>query len=269
MNGTVDTILLGWSLAALLFLLSLARPAAGFGPRHRHAAMAGVLILAAAAVYGADIVNLPEIAGALVIGAAIGLLCGRELPVRLLPRMMQALAGATGGALACAALAIRFNPYAFGLLGEDRPDIALWREAALVIVLLAGVMAAGAGVARPAWRIGGAAGVIAAGPLALLAVASFALSGAGERVPLLAVGVFLAAPAGALLGARARAGGEAALLAAIVGLVGCSAACTAFLLENTGLAVAAGLTGSAGTMLALRLCAGQRGKRLADGRRHA
>lgn len=264
-----DAILLGWVLAALLFCLSLAGRGATPGTRHRHAALAGVLILAGAAIYSADIVNLPEIAGALVIGAAIGMLLARELPLRLLPRMMRTLAGATGAALACAAIAIRFNPYAFGLLGEDRPAIAPWREAALVIALLAGVMAAGAGVARPAWRIGGVAGVIAPGLLALLAAASFALSGAGEHLPWLGLGVALAAPAGALLGARARAGGEAALLAAIVGLSGWSTACIAFVLENTGLVVPTGLAASAGTMLALRLCARPRGKGLADGRRHA
>lgn len=260
-----DAILLGWALAALLFFLALAGPAAGPGRRRRQAALAGAIILAGAAIYGADIMNLPEIAGALVIGAAIGLLLARELPMRRLPLMMRVLAGGAGAALTCAALAIRFNPYAFGLLGEDQPEIAPWGVAALVIALLTGVLAAGAGMARPGWRIGGAAGLIAPGLLALLAGASFAMSGAGERLPWLATGIALAAPAGALLGARAATGGEAAILAAVVGLVGWSAAAVALLLENTGLIVAAGLAGSAGTLLAVRLNVRHAGRGLPTG----
>ncbi|HKT77898.1 MAG TPA: NADP transhydrogenase subunit beta, partial [Sphingobium sp.] len=174
MSGMVDAVALGWALAALLFLLALWQPAAGLGRRHRHAAMAGALILAGAALYGADIMNLPEMVGVLVIGAALGLLAARELPMRVLPALLAGLAGAIGVAMACLALAIRHNPYAFGLLGEDAASIAPWRVGALAVALAGGVMAAGAGVAWPARRDGGVVGVVLAGLLALLAGGAFA-----------------------------------------------------------------------------------------------
>lgn len=267
MSVMIDAVLLGWALAALLFGLALLRSGPGVRRLHRHAALAGALVLMGAALFAADIINMPEIAGALVIGAAIGLPLARELPMRLLPRLMAGLAGSAGLALVCAAIAMRHNPYAFGLLGEADGVVAPWRTGALAIALLTGAMAGGAGLARG--RTAGGAGFVLAMLLALLAGASLAQFASSERLIWLAAGLLLALPAGSLIGARMRATGEAALLGSLAGLVGWAASATGFLLENGGLVIAGGAAAMAGTLLALRLCAEASGKGLADGRRHA
>lgn len=217
MSAAIDAVSLASALAALLFFLSLWRPGTTPVPRHRHAATAGALILAAATLYAADVLNLPEIIAALIIGGAAGLLLGRELPVRFLPALMTALAGLVGLAAVVMALAAWINPYAFGLIGEAGDHRTARKVAALGIAVLTGALACVGGIA-------------------------------------------------ALVARRWRSDGRI-MLASTAAMAGWSVAATAFLLENMGLAVAGGLAGSAGTVLAARLCADVSGKALADARR--
>lgn len=123
MSGIFDAVALGWALSALLFFLSLWRPGAVPARRHHQAAAAGALLLGATTIYAADVVNLPEMIGALIIGGAIGLLLGRGWPVDRLARMITALAGSTGLAMIAVVLAAWKNPYAFDLIAasSDRP----------------------------------------------------------------------------------------------------------------------------------------------------
>ena len=215
MRSDISAVALAGALAALLFFLSFWKPGAMPRRRHHHAAMAGSVILAGAAIYGMDVINLPEIIAALVIGAAIGLLLGRELPRGRLPMLMTMLAGLAGGATICAVIAAWLNPYAFGLVDEGSEAVAARHALLMALAVLTG-------------------GTACAGAISTLA--------------------------------SPRRGGTT-WVALTAGMAGWSAAAMAFLLENMGMAVAGGLAGAAGTLLAARLCAGARPNGLADAKR--
>lgn len=136
--------MLGWAVAAFLFFLSIWPSGGTPARRQRHAAAAGIVLLTAAAVYGMDFINMPEIIGALVIGAALGLLMGREWPHHGLFFLITGLAGLTGCAAICAAAAIWLNPYAFGLIDQGSDGVAMRHLLMLVITLLTGAIACGA-----------------------------------------------------------------------------------------------------------------------------
>lgn len=212
MSPSFDAIILAQTVAAALFVFALWPLGAVAGRRRCQAALAGTVILSAAAVYDMDVLNAPEIIGALLIGGAVGLLLGREWPESRLTVLLTIFAGFAGAAMISAAAAAWLNPFAFGLVDEGSADVATRHLLALGAVALAG------------------SGACAAAVVALLR----------------------------------RGGGNMALLAISIGMVGWAAAAFAFLLENMGLAVAGGLGGAAGTGIALRLCGGARGKGLAD-----
>lgn len=269
MSSALDAIILGWAFSALLFFLSL-WPSGGVPHRrHRHAAAAGVLILTGAALYAADVVNLPEIVGALVIGAAIGVMLGRELPAHRLTALLTALAGLVGLAAIAVAQAAWLNPYAFGLIDGNGDRIAPRAAIAVGVAMLMGAMGCASGVAallgppiRPR------RGILP--PLALLAMAGPLLGAfvAATALPLLWAGMAVAALSAFLLARRTFDAGDTALLVLTGAMAGWSVAATAFLLENIGLAVAGGLAGSAGSVMAMRLYHAASGKGLADAQRH-
>ncbi|NIJ15258.1 NAD(P)(+) transhydrogenase (Re/Si-specific) subunit beta [Sphingobium vermicomposti] len=116
MSGGVDAVLVAWALSSLLFVLSLWKYEAEASQRRLHAAGVGVLLLAAAGIYSADIVNLPEIAGTLLIGASLGLVLARGWRPQALPTLLTAFCGAIGLSMLCAALAAYLNPNAFGIM---------------------------------------------------------------------------------------------------------------------------------------------------------
>lgn len=130
-----DTVALAWLIAALLLAWSLWRAAAGEARKARHAALAGVALIVGAAVYTADVVNLPEIVGALVAGGGVGLLLGRDVRARRLPLLLAALAGI---AYVLAAAACWLNPYIFGLGQGGR--ITLGALAMLTFCIVPGLL---------------------------------------------------------------------------------------------------------------------------------
>lgn len=140
MSLAIDAITLAWGIAALLFIHSLGCVSPTSERARRYAASAGVAILCAAAVYGMDAINMPEIMGAFVIGAAAGLLA-REWPGVQLTRLMTMLAGMAGCAALCAALAVWINPYAFGLIVEGQDGVATCDMPMLGATLLTGFAA--------------------------------------------------------------------------------------------------------------------------------
>lgn len=88
--------------------------------RHSHRwAMAGIATGAAAAVYSHDVVNLPEMVSAVVIGGSIGLLLARRSAVAALLWLAVAGHGLLGVAAMAMAATLWRNPGAFGLLGDD------------------------------------------------------------------------------------------------------------------------------------------------------
>ncbi|HKY81429.1 MAG TPA: NADP transhydrogenase subunit beta [Sphingobium sp.] len=147
MTASIDAVSLGWALSALLFILSLWPLGATPARRHRHAAVAGVLVLAGVTLYAGDVVNLPEICGTVVIGGAIGLLLGRDLPVRHLPMLLTACAGAIGLAVIGMAGTAWLNPDAFGLVELASDRLTQGALGALAIGTAAGAMACAGGMA--------------------------------------------------------------------------------------------------------------------------
>lgn len=129
-------------MAGLLFLLSL-RP----GRYSPLLAMAGVFILASAAIYPADIVNLPEALAVVLIGVAVGFLVGRDLPAHTLPSLMAATAGSVGFAAAAMALAMWLNPFALGLIAEGADHVSACDHILFGLTLLTGGMSCLFGVA--------------------------------------------------------------------------------------------------------------------------
>jgi len=207
-----DTIILVWAIAALLLIFSLLAAPAAAKSTHNHAAASGILLLGAAAVYDMDIINMPEIAGALVIGGAAGMMLAREWPAAALPMLMTTLLGMASGAEICSAIAIWLNPYAFGLVAEGSQDVVAYDKLTVLFVLMT------------------------AGMACILTL---------------------------ILGIR-RNGRGSGMLCLAIGMVGWSASGLALLLQNEGLLVAGGLSGTAGFGIALRIFGGARPKGLAD-----
>ncbi|HJT41250.1 MAG TPA: hypothetical protein VJ762_13035 [Sphingobium sp.] len=207
MNDGLNVITLAWAVAALLFLLPL-WPAAAAWRHRRHAAMAGIVLLGAATGYGMDVVNMPEIVGALVIGGAAGLLLGRELAPRHLPALMTMFAGLVALAMIAVAVAVALNPHAFGLTEEGSDRLTLASTLAIGLCVLTGAIACvGAGAAlagatsAPSRDIGATALMAATGGMTgwSIAAAAFLL----ENMGLAAAGGVVGA-AGTVLALRLR-----------------------------------------------------------------
>ena len=141
MTAGFDLILLAQAVAALLFLFALWPFATLSSDRRRHAALAGTLILSAAAIYDMDVINGPQIIGALLAGGGFGLLLGREWPRDRLMPLIAICTGLAVAAMLCAAAAAWLNPYAFGLIDAGSIDVAVRH-----MLALAGVAAGGLGV---------------------------------------------------------------------------------------------------------------------------
>ena len=138
MSAGFDVILFAQALAALLFLYALSPLRTLPGGIGRHAAVAGTVILSAAAVYDMDVINGPEIIAALLIGGAIGLLLGRGWPGSRMVALLTTLAGFAGAAMAFAGAAAWHDPFAFGLGDEGSADIATRHLFALAVAVLMG-----------------------------------------------------------------------------------------------------------------------------------
>ena len=139
MTAGFDLILLAQAFAALLFLFALWPFATLSRDSRRHAALAGTLILSAAAIYDMDVINGPQIIGALLAGGGFGLLLGREWPRDRLMPLIAICTGLAVAAMLCAAAAW-LNPYAFGLIDAGSIDVAVRH-----MLALAGVAAGGLG----------------------------------------------------------------------------------------------------------------------------
>ena len=160
MTAASDTIILVWAIAALLLIFSLLAAPAAAKNTHNHAAAMGVLLLGGAAVYDMDIINMPEIAGALVIGGAAGMMLAREWPAAALPILMTTLLGMASGAEVCSAIAIWLNPYAFGLVAEGSQDVIAYDKLMILFALMTAGMACILALILGIRRNGGGSGML-------------------------------------------------------------------------------------------------------------
>lgn len=79
-------------------------------------ALAGGMLAVGAALYSHDVVNLPEIASALVIGGSIGLMLARRCGGHRLPWLVVVAYALLGLAGMATGTALLLNPFAFGLV---------------------------------------------------------------------------------------------------------------------------------------------------------
>lgn len=252
-------------LAILCFLLSLRAFVTG-RRRGPPLALAGVGVAGVATIYSHDVMALPQICGALIIGGIGGPLIARRVPVRKLPALLAGLLGQTGLAALLIGAAAWRNPHSFGLLNKFNDLIMPTAAGTMGLTIALGALVVAASFTILWRRTGGGtgmSGVFAAAllPVTAMAVLSFA------KAP--AMGTLCACAGVALLAGRflakwALQSGEGPALALIGGLAGWSVAAAAFLLENMTMAVAGGLAGAAGSLFALRLCGGAGRKGLAD-----
>jgi len=188
LSGGSGAVALAWALSSLIFSLSFLMASLGYHRQGWNAAFLGALALTGAAIYSADAVNLPDIAGMMFIGAGLGLMLARALPERGLMTLMAGFAGLAGLSMLCAALAIWRNPNGFGLLRDDGGGITSGGLLWVAITVAAGGLTALLALAGMAPRKAGierrAAMSALTGGLAGLSVAAlgFTLQNAGLAV---------------------------------------------------------------------------------------
>ncbi|MEP9359201.1 NAD(P)(+) transhydrogenase (Re/Si-specific) subunit beta [Sphingomonas sp. KR3-1] len=76
---------------------------------------------------GIDYIAIAEIAGAILIGAAIGLTTARRIPMTAMPQLVAAFHSLVGLAAVLVAAAAFLNPAAFGILGADGEILSVSR----------------------------------------------------------------------------------------------------------------------------------------------
>lgn len=141
------TIAIGWVLAGALFAIALWSARGDGLSRAAWSAFAGMAVLGAVAVYSHDVMMLPQICAAVLLGSGVGLLLGRGVPRSALPALLAGLIGQVGFGVAFLGIAGWRNPHAFGLL--DAAGDHMLPDAALEIGLCVGlgtVTAVGAAV---------------------------------------------------------------------------------------------------------------------------
>lgn len=270
-DGLNPTILIGWFLAALLFLLALWPQR--IGQRGGSLALTGMASAVAVTLYSHDVMAMPQICAALIAGGAAGWLLARQAPLSALPAVLAGLIGQLGLAAIFIAVAGWRNPHAFGLL-DDATDrlipVAAWAmgaggafggmACAGAIVLLA--RRTGQQIGRRGWPAR-----ILSLALPVLMIAAMAQFGRQPSGLLLAACIGLGLLTGGRLTLAMAVAGTGPALALLGGMAGWSAAALGFMMENMAMAAGGGLAGAAGTVVALRLCGGPGRKGLADGDR--
>ncbi len=215
---------------------------------------------------GPDYVTLGEIAGAIVVGAVIGLTTARRIQMTAMPQLVAAFHSLVGLAAVLVAAAAFFNPDAFGILGGDgnilpvsRVEMAL--GAAIGAITFSGSVIAfaklngnmsGAPILLPARH------VINLGTLSAIVVltALYAHSpdaGPGENM-MFWVLVALAFAIGFLLIIPIGGADMPVVVSMLNSYSGWAAAAMGFTLHNTAMIVTGALVGSSGAILSYIMC---------------
>ena len=108
---------LAYLVAGVLFILALrglSSPATS--RRGNRMGMIGMAIAVATTLYTHDVVSLPEIIGAIVIGGGIGFIIARRIAMTDMPQLVAAFHSLVGMAAVLVGAAAFLNPGAFGIL---------------------------------------------------------------------------------------------------------------------------------------------------------
>ena len=268
MESMNPTILIGWSIAALLFAAALLAP---FGTGLRRGAsslVAAMTVAGAVTLCSHDVMALPQICAALITGGAVGLALGRGLPRSALPALLSGLVGQAGLAAVFIGAAAWRNPHAFGLLDDVTDRLRIDGAVAIGTAVAWGAMACG-GAVTILWRgsVHQAGYPLVASIMLLATGGCVAVFVANPQIGWLLAWVGVALLAGRGLTKWGMGAGTEPALALVGGFAGWAVAASAFLMENMAMAVAGGLAGAAGSLFGARLCGGAGRKGLADGGR--
>ena len=111
-------------VSGILFILALrglSSPATS--RRGNRLGMAGMAIAVGTTLYTHDVVSLPEIVGAIIVGGGIGFLIARRIEMTAMPQLVAAFHSLVGLAAVLVGAAAFLNPGAFGVLDPDGLDI--------------------------------------------------------------------------------------------------------------------------------------------------
>ncbi len=267
-HGAVNPwVALAYLIAGICFILALrglSNPeSARAGNRYGMAGMAIAVVTTLATHLNADIW---EIAIAIGIGAAIGIVTARRIAMTAMPQLVAAFHSLVGMAAVLVAGAAFLNPDSFGILGLDgevlrvsRVEMAL--GAAIGAITFSGSVIAflklngnmsGSPILLPARHLLNL-GVLAA---ILVLVALYAMApgmGAGERFhfPLI---VLLAFAIGFLLIIPIGGADMPVVVSMLNSYSGWAAAAMGFTLGNTAMIVTGALVGSSGAILSYIMC---------------
>lgn len=117
-------VALAYLIAGVLFILALrglSSPATS--RRGNRMGMAGMAIAVATTLYTHDVVSLPEIVGAIIVGGGIGFLIARRIAMTAMPQLVAAFHSLVGLAAVLVGAAAYLNPGAFGVLDPGGADI--------------------------------------------------------------------------------------------------------------------------------------------------
>ena len=117
-------VALAYLVSGVLFILALrglSSPATS--RRGNRMGMAGMAIAVATTLYTHDVVSLPEIVGAIIVGGGIGFLIARRIAMTAMPQLVAAFHSLVGLAAVMVGAAAYLNPGAFGVLDLAGVDI--------------------------------------------------------------------------------------------------------------------------------------------------
>ena len=119
---------LAYLIAGVLFILALRGLSSPASSRTgNRMGMAGMAIAVATTLYTHDVVSLPEIVGAIVLGGAIGFVIARRIAMTDMPQLVAAFHSLVGLAAVLVALAAYLDPAALGIgtLGDIEMSLGL------------------------------------------------------------------------------------------------------------------------------------------------
>ena len=260
-------VALAYLVAGVFFILALrglSSPASS--RRGNRFGMAGMLIAVATTLVTHDIANLPEIAGAIVIGGGVGWVIARKIAMTDMPQLVAGFHSLVGLAAVLVGWAAYLNPGAFGLLtikGLISPvskvemglGIAIgaitFSGSVIAFLKLAGKMS-GSPILLPMRH------VINLGTLAAIVVltAMFAMAtGPAETMPLIVAVTVLAFIIGFLLIIPIGGADMPVVVSMLNSYSGWAAAAMGFTLGNTAMIITGALVGSSGAILSYIMCA--------------
>jgi NAD(P) transhydrogenase subunit beta len=113
-------VAIAYLVAGVCFILALrGLSSPETSQRGNRLGMIGMAIAVVTTLAVHEIASLPEIAGAIVIGAAIGLVTARRIQMTAMPQLVAAFHSLVGLAAVLVGAAAFLNPEAFGILGAD------------------------------------------------------------------------------------------------------------------------------------------------------